>query len=788
MDPKRWQIIKTILAEASERSRSGRSGWLEEACGGDSRLLLEVEAFLAHEDRLEGFIESPILAATVTEAKGSASAGGHAELQAGQRVGPYRLQRLLAEGGMGAVYLAEREEEFSQRVALKLIRHGLTGPEALRLFHSERQILARLEHPNIARLLDGGTTAEGAPYFAMELVDGQPIDHYCDEHRLTTRQRIELFLPVCAALAAAHQSLVVHRDLKPGNILVDAQGVPKLLDFGIAKLLQPTGGGELAAFTLQRAMTPRYASPEQLRGEPIGTASDIFSLGVVLYQVLTGHLPCGLEDRDPVAAMVAVCEEDPVAPSVVIEREGAIPRADGTFETRTPASVSRVRDGDLRTLKHRLSGDVDAIVAKALRKEPQQRYSSAEALAADLSRHLEGRPVAARQGTFGYRAGKFIRRHRLGVGNAVAVLLLALAFTFALVRQLHETQRSRDRAEEISSFLVELFESASPDRPAGPEPTVRELLDEGRKKLETALGQEPEVRAGLLLRLGEVYSKLGDYDQAHALLTQALALFRQLHPGAHPDLATALGDLAVVDFQTGDPAAASELLRESLEMRRRLGDGQDLIKPMNNLAAILMQRGELDEAETIYRETLALRRALVATAPSDSAARGNLATSLRSLAAAHQAKGELDAAEPLLRESLDLRSELYGPDSPSVATVVLSLGRLAQARGRLEEAQELFARGLDIRIRKLGEDHLHTALARRDLAALELERGNATSARARLERCLHTLRELLPADAPEIVEAEKLLGAAVSAERDLAAEPGPSAAPAPSTEPQGAGG
>ncbi|MCB1056150.1 MAG: serine/threonine protein kinase, partial [Acidobacteria bacterium] len=661
------------------------------------------------------------------------------------------------EGGMGSVYEALRDEEFEQRVALKLVRRELGSSTGLRLFQAERQILARLEHPNIARLLDGGTAEDGAPYFVMELVEGRPIDRYCDDHRLTLRQRLELFLPVCAALSAAHQNLVVHRDLKPSNILVDVTGVPKLLDFGIAKLLEPAADGSLVTVTTRNlALTPRYASPEQLRGEAVGTTSDVYSLGVVLYQLLTGHLPCDVEQRDPVAAQVAICQEDPLPASAVIDQ-----RSEGfggeTTTARTPESVSRARGSDPKSLRRKLSGDLDAILAKALRKAPSQRYGSVEALAADLRRHLAGHPVSARAGTTTYRVGRFLRRHRFGTTNTLLLLLLAVGFTTALLRQLDETRRSRDQAVEISSFLVDLFESASPDRPGGPEPSVRDLLDAGRAKLDGALGQEPAVRAGLLLRLGEVYSRLGDYDTAGDLLAEALVLLRRLHPDGDHDQATALSDLAVVRYHTGDRDAAEALLRESVGLRRMLGEPDDLIKPMNNLAAILLERGELGEAETIYRETLEMRRRLAAAAPGDVTARGNLATGLRSLAAVLQTAGDLDAAEPLLAESLDLRTEIYGADSPMVATVLLSLGRLDEARGRLPAAQARFARALDIRRRKLGEDHLHTALARRDLAAVEVALGQTASARAHLEAAVATLIRLRPAEDPDRLEAEALL-------------------------------
>ncbi|MEE8524497.1 MAG: serine/threonine-protein kinase [Thermoanaerobaculia bacterium] len=729
MNAKRWQRVKSILEDARELPHQGRRVWLAEACGGDAELQRDVESFLEHEDRLEGFIEEPVLSFLGEEAEALD------ERAVGRCVGPYRLARLLGKGGMGAVYLAEREQDFEQRVALKLLRRGLADRQAIRRFEAERQILARLEHPNIARLLDGGTTADGTPYFVMELVDGEPIDRYCDRHRLSIRARLELCLEVCSALEVAHQSLVIHRDLKPGNILVDVSGRPKLLDFGIAKLLRADGSAPAVTGTAPQAMTLRYASPEQLRGEPIGTASDVYSLGVVLYQLLTGELPCGLDELSHFELMRAVCEEDPRPPSNVISS---------------------------RSSRRRLAGDVDSIVLKALRKEPRQRYASIERLAADIRRHLDGLPVLARQGSFAYRARKFVRRHRLGLASLTVILVLAVVFSAALVRQLRQTERQRDRAESTASFLVELFQAADPDRPGGGEPTVRELVDRGRELLRSGLEDEPEVRVTLLIKLGEVYTDLGRYPEAAELLEEAVELSRRWHGGDHPELATAVNDLAAVYHRMGELGGAEELYRESIDMRRRLGLEDDLAKPMNNLATALLEHGEPGEAASIYRQSLERRRAVLAATPaSDSehtARRANVATNLRSLATALQAAGDVDGAEPLLREALAVRRQIYGLDSPAVATVLVSLGRLQQVRGHLEEAGARFAEALAIRRAKLGDEHWHTALAKKDLAAVLLESGERETARVLLTQALATLYRVRPADDWNVADAESSLG------------------------------
>ncbi|NJL28415.1 MAG: serine/threonine protein kinase [Thermoanaerobaculia bacterium] len=717
--PERWRQIKTILETTEEQPLARQRECVEAACGGDAELLREVESFLVYKDRLEGFIEEPVLAAV------SRALDDFESLSAGARVGPYRIERLLGRGGMGAVYEAVRADDFEQRVALKLVATNAARAETMRRFRAERQILARLEHPNIARLLDGGATPEGVPYFAMELVEGQPIDRYCEQHGLDTRERLQLFLEVCSALQWAHQHLVVHRDLKPSNILVDENGVPKLLDFGIAKLLEqnvasegePTHSGLLA-------MTPSYASPEQVLGTPVRTASDVYSLGVVIYRVLTGRLPHELPDGNPLEVMRAVCEQEPQAPSL----------------------------GAPKDRRKSLVGDVDAIVLKALRKRPDERYGSVQDLAEDLRRHLEGRPVLARQGTLAYRTSKLVRRHRVGLASLAAMLVLALGFTTALVFQLRATEKARQRAVGVSEFLIELFQEADPERPAGEaEPTVRELLDRGRRELETSFEQDPETRATLLLKLGEVYYRLGAYAEAKELLEKSIDLLRPLYGDAHPELATALSDLAAVYQKMGENAGAELLLTECIEIRSELGLNDELIKPRNGLAAILMERGELDKAEKIYRDNLESRRATLGDHHPD------LTINLIGLAKVLEAKGSFAEADKLLMEALEIRSQHFGARSPPVARVLLAQAKVRRGQGRSDEAERLLAQALEIAREKLGAGNLQTALTEKELAEVLLERGDEAAARPLLEEARASfLRFRAPGDA-DIREIDALL-------------------------------
>ncbi len=752
----RWQRIKEVLdAVPAGRSGEERRRALEAACGGDEELFQEAETFLVHEDELDGFITEPVLR-LFPEDEDSAPEG--------YLIGPYRTVRLLGSGGMGDVFEAVRESDFEQRVALKVVQSHTGTVAMVDHFHAERQILARLEHPYIARLLDGGTSEHGVPYFAMELIDGERIDRYCDAHRLCVGKRLELFLKVCEALQFAHRNLVIHRDLKPGNILVDATGTPKLLDFGIAKLIKRDVAGELSSlrvagaeetqWTEGRPMTLWFASPEQILGDPITVASDVYSLGVLLYQLLAGRLPYLYVSA---ASLVSsVCQETPRPASEVVglEEEAAI--GPGRLAFVKPAEVAAARGTDPRQLRRRLAGDLDAIVAKTLAKDPARRYGSVEELAADVRRHLRVHPVRAREGNFLYRAGKYVHRNRWAVGTAAAFLVVVVSFTAVVFHQLQETRREKERAERVSAFLKELFNAAKPDVAAGREVTARELLDQGRRKLLEGLEEEPKVRAALLETLGRIHYELSYYGEARDLFAEKLRILQSVHTGDSLELATAMNDLAVAYARTGDSDQAEAMYREVIAMRRRLGDEENLPRPMNSLATNLMNRGEIEEAVEIYRSTLEMRR--------KAGEEVYIATSLRSLATALLHQDKLDEAEPLLLEALEIRRRELGDRHTKVAEALSTLGRLEQAQGRLEQAEETFNEVLSIRRERLDDDHDYVALTRKDLASVLLERGETNAAVALLDQALPVLRRKKPDDDWTIAEAESLLGACYMAQ------------------------
>ena len=721
--PDQLERVKDVLDEALKLDLVERRSFVAAACAAEEAVRAEVESLLEQDALATTFLEQPLFSLCSGLARGAAD-----ELPPGLRIGPYQVVRELGKGGMGTVVLAVREDDFEKRVALKLIRPGLFSAELARRFLDERQILAHLDHPNVARILDGGTTGDGRPYFAMEYVEGLPIDEYCVRHALSVRRRLVLFRQVCAAIQLAHQNLVVHRDLKPANVLVTAQGIPKLLDFGIAKRLTPEAGDELTRLD-QRPMTILYASPEQIAGSPVTTASDVYSLGVLLYQLLTGRSPYATAGDSELEVARAVREEEPRRPSTAA-RDIASPR-------------------DPRHWR-RLAGDLDAIVMRALRKEPRHRYGSVEQLSEDVRRHLEGLPVAARKGSWSYRAGKLVRRHKLGLGATAALLLLGLGFTLTSTLLWRKAVRERARSVEVLEFLKGLFRTSDPDAARGEELTAREILERGLGAVDAI--EDPLVKAEILGTVGEVLVNLGHYDEARPPRERALEILRQVYREDHPELAKAINNLAGVLYRQGD-GQAEALYREALAMRRRLGqEGADLTKAMSNLATILTNRGAFEEGEELYRRSLEIRRG--AYGPEDE----DVATSLRSLGNLLYLRGAFAEAEPLMLEALDLRRRLLGPRHTKVGAVLASLGRLRHAQRRYAQAEEDLAEALDVQRTRLGEDHPDTASTQRDLAALYVDLGELARAEALLAPALAALREL-GESSWKVAEAQSVLGA-----------------------------
>ncbi|MEO1085707.1 MAG: serine/threonine-protein kinase, partial [Acidobacteriota bacterium] len=520
-----------------------------------------------------------------------------------ENLGPFRLLEVLGEGGMGTVYLGERADgTYQQQVAIKVVKEGLIGTHVKRRFERERQILARMEHPSVARLLDGGTTPEGLPYLVMEYVAGQPIDVYCDQHRLSIEARLRLFRKVCLGVQMAHSNLIVHRDLKPSNILVSADGLPKLLDFGISKLLEEDDPAAGTALTLlgQRVLTPEYASPEQVRDEPITTGVDIYALGLLLHRLLTSDRPYALPTTRGEALRKAICETPAERPSVTVARLTSADLSKGE-------AIAAARSTEPRRLRRRLAGDLDHIVSKALRKEPSERYESVELLSADIDRHLEGLPVEARRGGWRYRTGRFLRRHRVAVVAGVSVVL---ALAAGLVGQTREAERANREAERatleattsarVADFLVTLFDASDPML-TREVPTGRQLLDRGVERIHHELSDEPLIQARLMSTLGRVYHNQGLFAEAEPLFATALERRQEVLEAGHPDIATSHLDLAD-DLRTqGRLEAAMPHYEQAVSMRREHfgADSIELAQALNNMALGLIRIGDYDRAQEL---------------------------------------------------------------------------------------------------------------------------------------------------------------------------------------------
>ncbi|MFZ0391250.1 MAG: tetratricopeptide repeat protein [Calditrichia bacterium] len=748
MNTEQWDKVQELFEQALRINPANRREYLQDACGGDNTLMDEVESLLEADLQTHDLLRSPALDNFDFDAS---------FYYQGQQVGIYRIVSRIGTGGMGDVFLAERADgHFEQRVALKLIRPGMDSGEVLRRFRSERQILARLQHPDISRLLDGGITERGLPFFTMEYVEGKPIDQYCDEHRLPIRQRLQLFAKVCSAVQYAHQNLVIHRDLKPSNILVDEQGHIKLLDFGIATLLAGREeGNDLTQLTRegQRVMTPEYASPEQVKGAAVTTASDVYSLGVVLYQLLTGHLPYKLPSRSPVEIERIVSETEPLKPSTLIKKTG---------QTATPeidsGAIGRSRSVQPGRLSRLLSGDLDNICLKSLQKEPDQRYQSADQLYHDIQHYLNGLPVMARPATAVYRIRKFIRRHRTGVFSAAAmILLIILTISFYTVRLAHQRDLARletRKAERISEFLTGIFQVSDPGQSKGETVTARELLERGAARLDQELADEPEVQAAMMHVIGSVYISLGLYDQAMPLVEKSLEIRRQLFGEDHKDVAESLVKLGEALREKGEFEQSEEKFREGLQVLRKIDPegSPDIAATLNNLGWVLNDAGKYDESEDSFREAIRIFKA------NDMEWTVENSTALNNLALLLHEKGDLREAELLFRQALAIQRKLLGEVHPEVSTTMYNLAKLLRELGAVNQATEMLQQVVKMDRQVLGNEHPYLAYSLISLGSLIKTDGKYHQAEQLMREALKIRRKSLGPEHPETLICMNNLG------------------------------
>ncbi|MCI0435939.1 MAG: serine/threonine-protein kinase [Gemmatimonadetes bacterium] len=698
MTAQRWEDVVALFQQALEQPREERESFLDRATGEDHELRRRVAAMLdadanAHAllDALPGMIAADAVRDALPRLEG-------------RRIGPYTMVREIGRGGMAVVYLAERAD-VEKRVALKLVTGGLASPERVDRFLFERRVLAQLEHPGIARLLDAGVADDGTPWLAMEYVEGRPIDEHCDALRLGITERLDMFARVCEAVAYAHRHLVVHRDIKPTNILVDADGQPRLLDFGIARLL---AGSTHESFTRTGAgihpMTPAYASPEQIRGDAITTASDVYQLGALLYQLLSGRRPHRSTGRSLHELQRAILEEEVTRPSQIVMRDGT---GAGVAEptVRSATQLAAVRSTTPDRLRRRLTGDLDNIVRMAMRPEPQGRYESAQQLCDDVRRHVIGRPVHARPGTFRYRATKFVARHRAGTAMAVSIVIAMAGFTLSSIAQARRVARERDRAEQVSAVLVDLFASSDPTATGGDTAiTVRSVLERGLERVRSAADLDAEVRARLLQVMATAYRNLG--FPAGAVTLQAEAV-RWLSGALHP--------------------------RDSTLLAARRTLGTFLVGVNRESEAILLFDSVLD---------LARRRG--------SQSQQQIATILIAKAYAHQSAGDDRTARPLYEDALAIYRTVPDPDPAEVETTLSNLGWIARRAGDLDVALTHFREILDRRANRLGADHPLTARSMSTLADALADQDSLAEAEGLAEQSLAILRRTYPSAHPEI--------------------------------------
>lgn len=753
---RRGAQVEALLDTLETVPVADRESYLVRACS-DPEVRAEVLALLAAEPSSTGYVDR-FMAGLVPKRPEPLDL-------AGRRIGAYRLLRLLGRGGMGAVYEAERVDgAFEQRVALKLLTTALAGTEAHERFLAERRILAGLKHSAIAHIVDGGVSEDGTPWFAMEQVDGEPIDAYCDLRELTIRERLELFLQVCDAVEHAHRRLVVHRDLKPANILVTEDRCVKLLDFGIARLLEREE--EVAAApatrTTLRHMTPEYASPEQVLGESITTASDVYQLGLVLYELLIGHQPYSLRSRSPSEIERVVCEQVPARLSAAILHEETLkPTARASRQTApdetTVEEICRARRSTPTRLQRRLRGDLENIVGIALSKEPERRYGSANSLAKDIRRHLDGLPVEARSDTWIYRGRKYLQRHALGASAAAAALVLAMAmaglYTVRVQTERDIARAALDRAEteatkaqQISEFLTGLFRGADPREARGAELTARELLDRGVNRIDLELAEQPEVQADMLHVLGRTYLELGIYDAAERLLTRALEL-RQRHLGPdRSEVTMTLADLGLLRYRQGDYRVARERLEEALAAldASHGSSPEDVADVLRTLGATYRRLGEYEKGKAAFE------RALVISERQSDVDPESVASTLHSTGALLFDMGDIDRAESLLERALATRERAFGANHLATSTILMDLANIRAVQGELDDLEAMYRRSLAIQRNVYGAHHASVGVVLNNLGTYLVLAGRNEDAIDALRQAVDVYTSAVGAEHPQI--------------------------------------
>ncbi len=727
---------REIFEAAIELEPNRRVDYVLDACRGDAALEDRLRRLLAAHARAEN------------SASNLVSPPAPKRLEDPLTIDNFRILERVGEGGMGVVYLAEQTEPVRRRVALKIIKLGMDTKEVIARFKSERQALALMNHPNIARILNAAATEEGRPYFVMEYVKGIAITDYCDKMRLSIDRRLELFIDVCLAVQHAHQKGVVHRDIKPSNILVSEEGgqpVPKVIDFGVAKATDQ----RLTEMTLHTRHgfligTPQYMSPEQAEMSPldIDTRSDVYSLGAVLYELLTGLQPLEFDTATCTHAEMqfAIRNAEPVRPGTrlrKLHRDQAVP-------------IAQLRSTNVEPLIKKLRGELGWITGKALEKSPARRYQAAQMLAEDIQRYLQHNPVLAREPSALYRVGKFVRRHAAGVSATVlsftVIVVLVAFYTYQLTQERNRASRQAATLEQVDRFLIGLFEVSDPGEARGNTITARELLDRGAQRVAEELRDQPEVQASLMYTIGEIYVKLGLYEEAEPLLNDSLSMRREAFGDEHPDVASSLDALGYLLESAGDYDAAEPLLREALNVRTKvMGEEHASVSiSLNNLALLLGRMGKFEESERLHLRALDISRRLYGDE------HVSVASDLTNLAFLLTAQGRLPEAESYARDALSMQRRLRGEEHPEVASALNNLASVMVYQGDYEAAKPLFLETLELQRKLLGDKHPDVATLINNIGVVHLRDGDYRTAETRLREALALRLEVLGDTHPDI--------------------------------------
>ena len=731
-----WSEISRVLDLVFDLPSDQQQSFLQQECAGKPELLAAVEELLAADRASGDFLQTPAAEKVAVLISGTEDS----ELQS-ITFGAYQTTRLLGYGGMGVVYLANRiDGEFDQEVAIKCMRGMVSNPEIKQRFLAERQILASLQHPGIAHLLDGGVSEDGHPYFAMEYVRGTALTEYCDLNRLRIKDRIGLFLTVCNCVSYAHSKLVIHRDLKPSNILVTASKTAKgkaqikLLDFGIAKFLEDEdqlSESQSPDQIRSQLITLEYTAPEQLLRQNVTTATDVYSLGLLLYELLCGQHAHGTEGKSAEEVREIICKRMPVLPSVVAK----------TAAVSDPAASNRRNKP--KSLYRRLTGDLDAIVFKALQKSPDKRYQSVEAMVGDLRRHLELEPIKIRDSSVRYRLERFVYRYRWGVSATALILLLLIGMTVVSLRSnisirnaLEATQIESSKAREIARFLQELFEVADPFAQKGEQISIEELLENGAQRIANDLADQPEIQSELMFVLARIYNSLGIYARSSEMLNQTLEIQTMIFGQAHPEIARTLHWQSLVADNMGEYGLSEEKAEAALEMRLLLleRNDPDVGESMDRLGSLLAYSGQEKRAISLSQEaSLILLTAVGEEDKRTQTARHNLAWMLGT-------QGSYEEATPIFEQVIEISSRLVGPEHPLTLETLNNFAVMLRRQGKIERAEGIYRQVLAARLRVLGDDHPQVGFSQNNLAKLLLGKGEFEEASVLYAKSLSILK------------------------------------------------